>query len=203
MVGSCRECASCKEELEQYCEPTFTATYNGPEPQTGDHTFGGYSSHIVVDNHFVLRIEALFDAPDEPNPKNFVRFVDGDGDRRRLCRASGRRRDRHGSHEREIVEHGSWRSMRDRIPLSQTGAQAPDGSECQQKHGNGRATVTAHKNLAVIRSDQDWTAAQGEEKLLCLDEIEPTLRIGKPDLRDGSAGISCYRNLYVHQICDT
>ena len=61
MVGSCRECASCKEGLEQYCEPGFTATYNGPEPQTGGHTFGGYSSHIVVDSHFVLRIPENLD----------------------------------------------------------------------------------------------------------------------------------------------
>lgn len=56
MVASCRECDSCKEGLEQYCVPGFTGTYNGPEPQTGGHTYGGYSSHIVVDSHFVLRI---------------------------------------------------------------------------------------------------------------------------------------------------
>ena len=61
MVGSCRACASCKEGLEQYCEPGFTATYNGPEPQTGGHTFGGYSSHVVVDSHFVLRIPETLD----------------------------------------------------------------------------------------------------------------------------------------------
>ena len=61
MVGSCRECAACKEGLEQYCEPGFTATYNGPEPQTGGHTFGGYASHVVVDSHFVLRIPENLD----------------------------------------------------------------------------------------------------------------------------------------------
>ncbi|MCJ2060086.1 NAD(P)-dependent alcohol dehydrogenase [Methylobacterium sp. J-048] len=61
MVASCRECASCREGLEQYCEPGFTGTYNGPEPQTGGHTFGGYSSHIVVDSHFVLRIPENLD----------------------------------------------------------------------------------------------------------------------------------------------
>ena len=61
MVASCRECSSCREGLEQYCEPGFTGTYNGPEPQTGGHTFGGYSSHIVVDSHFVLRIPENLD----------------------------------------------------------------------------------------------------------------------------------------------
>jgi len=55
-VDSCRECAACKQGLENYCEKGFTATYNSPDKQTGGHTFGGYSSHIVVDQAFVLRV---------------------------------------------------------------------------------------------------------------------------------------------------
>ncbi|GLS43579.1 NAD(P)-dependent alcohol dehydrogenase [Methylobacterium brachythecii] len=61
MVDSCRECAACKEGLEQYCEPGFTGTYNGPAQKTGENTYGGYSSHIVVDKHFVLRIPENLD----------------------------------------------------------------------------------------------------------------------------------------------
>ncbi|MGD0635801.1 MAG: NAD(P)-dependent alcohol dehydrogenase [Beijerinckiaceae bacterium] len=61
MVGSCRECESCKRGLEQYCTPGFTATYNSPDRHTGGHTFGGYSSHIVVDQDFVLRIPKNLD----------------------------------------------------------------------------------------------------------------------------------------------
>ncbi|MCH4893554.1 MULTISPECIES: NAD(P)-dependent alcohol dehydrogenase [unclassified Sphingomonas] len=57
MVDSCRTCASCQAGEEQYCEGTgFVGTYNGPDPQMGGHTFGGYSDHIVVDRDFVLRI---------------------------------------------------------------------------------------------------------------------------------------------------
>jgi uncharacterized zinc-type alcohol dehydrogenase-like protein len=56
MVESCRECESCRAGLEQYCKPGFTATYNSPDKHTKGHTFGGYSSHVVVDKHFVLRI---------------------------------------------------------------------------------------------------------------------------------------------------
>ncbi len=55
LVDSCRECASCAEGLEQYCEKGNTQTYNSPDKDTG-HTFGGYSSHIVVEQDFVLRI---------------------------------------------------------------------------------------------------------------------------------------------------
>jgi uncharacterized zinc-type alcohol dehydrogenase-like protein len=56
MVDSCRECDSCREGLEQFCEPGFIATYNGEDKISGGHTFGGYSSHIVVDKNYVLRI---------------------------------------------------------------------------------------------------------------------------------------------------
>jgi uncharacterized zinc-type alcohol dehydrogenase-like protein len=56
MVDSCQHCAPCKDGLEQYCETGFTGTYNGPLPGTGPNTFGGYSTHIVVRETFVLRI---------------------------------------------------------------------------------------------------------------------------------------------------
>jgi uncharacterized zinc-type alcohol dehydrogenase-like protein len=56
MVDSCRTCPSCQASLEQYCENGFTLTYNSPEKQTGQMTYGGYSTRIVVDEAFVLRV---------------------------------------------------------------------------------------------------------------------------------------------------
>ena len=56
MVDSCRQCASCGEGLEQYCERGFTGTYNAPDKVSGGITYGGYSTRIVVDQDFVLRI---------------------------------------------------------------------------------------------------------------------------------------------------
>jgi alcohol dehydrogenase (NADP+) len=58
MVDSCRTCASCKEGLEQYCEGPdgFIGTYNAPDKHTQGVTFGGYSTSIVVDEAFTLRI---------------------------------------------------------------------------------------------------------------------------------------------------
>ncbi|MBC7780183.1 MAG: NAD(P)-dependent alcohol dehydrogenase [Proteobacteria bacterium] len=56
MVDSCQHCAPCAEGLEQYCDNGFTATYNGPVFGGGPNTFGGYSTHIVVRESFVLRI---------------------------------------------------------------------------------------------------------------------------------------------------
>ena len=56
LVGSCQDCASCKEGLEQYCEKGFVGTYNGRTQDPPGHTLGGYSQRIVVDQKFVLEI---------------------------------------------------------------------------------------------------------------------------------------------------
>ena len=57
MVDSCGHCDSCKAGEENYCENGFVGTYNGAATAAeGGHTFGGYSTHIVVDEGFVLRI---------------------------------------------------------------------------------------------------------------------------------------------------
>lgn len=56
LVDSCRTCASCQEGLEQYCENGWVGTYNGTDRVTGETTYGGYSTNIVVDEAFVLRV---------------------------------------------------------------------------------------------------------------------------------------------------
>jgi uncharacterized zinc-type alcohol dehydrogenase-like protein len=61
LVDSCRECDSCKQDLEQYCYNGMTGTYNGPDKHSGGHTFGGYSEKIVVDEHFVLKVPSNLD----------------------------------------------------------------------------------------------------------------------------------------------
>jgi len=56
MVDACRTCASCKRDLEQFCERTPAWTYNGTEMDRKTPTFGGYSRAIVVDEAFALRV---------------------------------------------------------------------------------------------------------------------------------------------------
>jgi uncharacterized zinc-type alcohol dehydrogenase-like protein len=58
MVDSCRTCPSCRAGLEQYCDNGDTTfTYNSPDKHIpGQVTYGGYSSHIVVDEQFCLRV---------------------------------------------------------------------------------------------------------------------------------------------------
>lgn len=57
MVDSCQTCGSCNEGLEQYCQKGFTGTYNGKTADAPGHTLGGYSTHIVVTEKFVLGIK--------------------------------------------------------------------------------------------------------------------------------------------------
>ncbi|HVZ73823.1 MAG TPA: NAD(P)-dependent alcohol dehydrogenase [Polyangia bacterium] len=61
MVDSCRECGSCKDDLEQYCERGATWTYNGRERDGSGATQGGYSDQIVVTERFVVKVPASMD----------------------------------------------------------------------------------------------------------------------------------------------
>jgi alcohol dehydrogenase (NADP+) len=60
MVDSCRQCRPCQEGEEQYCVPGMTQTYGSADPKGAavgqTITQGGYSSAIVVDQNYVLRI---------------------------------------------------------------------------------------------------------------------------------------------------
>lgn len=56
MVDSCRRCNNCRENLEQYCDEGATLTYGSVSRDGSEITQGGYSSHIVVDENFVLRL---------------------------------------------------------------------------------------------------------------------------------------------------
>jgi uncharacterized zinc-type alcohol dehydrogenase-like protein len=60
-VDSCRVCDNCKDGLEQYCEGHSVATYNGTEKDEKTPTYGGYSSQIVVDENYTLKIPASLD----------------------------------------------------------------------------------------------------------------------------------------------
>ena len=54
-VDSCRQCVSCKEGEEQYCEKGAIFTYGAKDPH-GGMTQGGYSTKIVVNKDYVLKV---------------------------------------------------------------------------------------------------------------------------------------------------
>ena len=61
MVDSCRNCANCRAGQEQYCLNTTVFTYNSDDTVLGGKTYGGYSTRIVVNEGFVLRIPDSLD----------------------------------------------------------------------------------------------------------------------------------------------
>lgn len=61
MVDSCRVCSNCVEGEEQFCEKGPVMTYGGAEKHMGGITYGGYSSNMVVDEAFTLKIPTNLD----------------------------------------------------------------------------------------------------------------------------------------------
>lgn len=55
-VDSCRKCAYCRKGLQQFCSTHTAFTYSSTEMDLKTPTYGGYSSQIVVDEKYVLRI---------------------------------------------------------------------------------------------------------------------------------------------------
>ena len=66
-VDSCRTCPQCKKGLEQYCEGHLSFTYNSTERDGVTPTYGGYSTKIVVDQRYVVRIPKRL-RPEEAAP---------------------------------------------------------------------------------------------------------------------------------------
>ena len=66
IVGSCRECEYCLQDMENYCLKGNVQTYNGRH-YDGSETYGGYAKNIVVDEHFVMKVPEHLD-PAEAAP---------------------------------------------------------------------------------------------------------------------------------------
>jgi uncharacterized zinc-type alcohol dehydrogenase-like protein len=55
-VDSCRECQNCQAGTEQFCLVHCAQTYNSREMDEKTPTYGGYSSQVVVDENYALKI---------------------------------------------------------------------------------------------------------------------------------------------------
>jgi uncharacterized zinc-type alcohol dehydrogenase-like protein len=60
-VDSCGHCDNCEDDLEQYCENGHSQTYNSKLQDKKTTTYGGYSTHIVVTEKFVLKVSDKLD----------------------------------------------------------------------------------------------------------------------------------------------
>jgi uncharacterized zinc-type alcohol dehydrogenase-like protein len=59
--GSCKQCTA-REPLIQYCSAGLVQTYGSKVNDGTDHTYGGYSQSIVVDQEFVLLVPDRLDS---------------------------------------------------------------------------------------------------------------------------------------------
>jgi uncharacterized zinc-type alcohol dehydrogenase-like protein len=62
-VDSCRTCRNCREGEEHYCENHLVSTYNGTEKDEKTPTYGGYSTRIVVDEDYTLKVPESLPLP--------------------------------------------------------------------------------------------------------------------------------------------
>ena len=56
MVDSCMECDQCLEGWEVFCRKGCVQTYNSADYHDGTISKGGYTDHIVVRDHFCLKV---------------------------------------------------------------------------------------------------------------------------------------------------
>lgn len=66
IVDSCRVCPECRAGHEMFCEKGATITFDSLEQDKKTWTYGGYSTNMVVDERYVLRIPSGLDLAGRP-----------------------------------------------------------------------------------------------------------------------------------------
>jgi uncharacterized zinc-type alcohol dehydrogenase-like protein len=61
LVDSCRACAPCRKDLQQFCQKGAAWSYNSTEMDRKTPTYGGYSRQYVCDEAFTLKVSPSLD----------------------------------------------------------------------------------------------------------------------------------------------
>ena len=138
------------------------------------HASSGVGRFTEVLRPAVERYETLFSAPDRA--EGMAVLAEGMSD--------------------IVQEHAYWGGARDRIPLSQTDALAPNGAPLLERVGR-RLRIQPQHGLCLIRSGQDWSDTDDDERRMYLEDVEPVLRKGMEFLRDDGLAIGCYSNRFM------
>ena len=101
----------------------------------------------------------------------------------------------------EIREHGYWGGMRDRMPASQTSPLHAPGELDVERNG-ARVRVRPRGSLCLIRSGQDLSDADSDERRMYTEEVEPNLRAGMGFLRDEGFAVGCFANRFLTVLDD-
>lgn len=107
----------------------------------------------------------------------------------------------------QLKEHVYWGSMRDRLPASQSDALVGDeclrlGEDQSQDTRSRKIHVSGRKNLAMIRSGQDWSETDPHERDLYLRTMHPVLIEGMDFLEREGAILGCFSNRFM-EVLDT
>ena len=140
-------------------------------------TEAGYGVFRELFNIPLERSETLFSSPERD-----------DGMSRRRAGVEG-----------PIQRHQYWGGMRDRVPVSGHDPLEAEGTLTVERDGN-RVRVRTHENLCIIRSGQDWSSTQGDQRADYLERIEPVLLAGMNFLRDKGGNIGCYSCRYMREM---
>jgi len=100
-----------------------------------------------------------------------------------------------------VTEHAYWGGMRDRMPASQTDALHDPAGVDVERDGD-RVRVRPRGSVCVIRSGQDWTGCDDDERATYLERVEPNLRRGMDFLRDQGDDVGCFANRYLTLLDD-
>ncbi|VUC35674.1 unnamed protein product [Clonostachys rosea] len=105
-----------------------------------------------------------------------------------------------------VLEHGYWGSMRDRLPVSQVDELVGEkaflqaGGPKRPATLKSRVRVPGKRNLAIIRSGQDWKETLPRERELYLNMMRPALQNGMDFLHDHGDEIGCYSNRFMDMV---
>ena len=167
-----RDPARCADWLDEAASRTFWAQHAGANRE--------YGVFREMFNIPLEKSETLFSGPEHDHGMSRVR----DGI------------------EGPIKRHMYWGGMRDRIPCSADDALEAGGTlEVVESDGH-HVRVKLHENLCVIRSGQDWSVTEDEQRREYIEEIEPVLRAGMDFLRDEGRQIGCYSCRYMRELDD-
>jgi aldoxime dehydratase len=104
--------------------------------------------------------------------------------------------------EGPIDEHGYAGGMRDRIPMSDTSELKSDASTTTKipsikTHDGKRTTLFPPENTCIIRSGQNWSYCDDEQRPMYLKNVHPVLKKGMRFLRDNPIETECYCMRFV------
>lgn len=101
----------------------------------------------------------------------------------------------------QVLEHGYWGSMRDRMPASQTD-ELDDPGPLEAERVGDVVRVRPAGSVCLIRSGQDWSDTGGTERERYLSDIEPRLREGMDFLCEEGGDVGCWSNRYLTVLDD-